>query len=160
MESSSPPSPPARPSLWAPTRPGAVGLDNAVLTWAVHQQQMENRRENTSIAYDPKVLKFKRYCDYHQYLHESKTVRHLVAPDKVYNFMFYQAHHDKRKPGRPKRGAPSSDSLRTVKKMHEDFTKDLKQFWSTWREQALLQNWPRCSRTMFVPRLSNFPMTA
>jgi hypothetical protein len=69
---------------------------------------MQNRRTNTSIAYDPKVLEFQRYCDY-QYPHEPETVRHLVAPDKVYNFMFYQAHRDKRKPGKPKRGAPTSD---------------------------------------------------
>jgi hypothetical protein len=107
-DSSLPPSPPARPSLRPPTGSGSVGIDNAVLTRAVHQQQMQNRRDNTSIAYDPKVLEFKRYCDC-QYPHEPEFVRHLVSPDKVYNFMFYQAHRDKRKPGRQKRDAPVSE---------------------------------------------------
>jgi hypothetical protein len=91
--------------LRAPTLPGVDGVetDNGDLTRAVHHQSKGNRPENTSDAYDPKVKEFKGYCDA-LYPNHGPDIRHLVTPDKVYNFLFYQSHREKRKPGRLKRG--------------------------------------------------------
>jgi hypothetical protein len=92
-------------SLRPPTLPGVDGVetDNGDLTRAVHHQSKGNRPENTSDAYDPKVREFKGYCDA-LYPHHGAEIRHLVTPDKVYNFLFYQSHREKRKPGRLKKG--------------------------------------------------------
>jgi hypothetical protein len=91
--------------LRAPTLPGVDGVetDNGDWTRAVHHQSKGNRPENTSEAYDSKVKEFKGYCDA-VYPTHGVEIRHLVTPDKVYNFLFYQAHREKRKPGRLKRG--------------------------------------------------------
>jgi hypothetical protein len=91
--------------LRAPTLPGVDGVetDNGDLTRAVHHQSKGNRPENTSDAYDPKVKEFKGYCDA-LYPNHGPDIRHLVTPDKVYNFLFYQSHREKQKPGRLKKG--------------------------------------------------------
>jgi hypothetical protein len=38
------------------------------------------------------------------YAHIGVNIRYKVTPKKVYNFLFYQCHHEKKKPGRGKRG--------------------------------------------------------
>jgi hypothetical protein len=87
--------------LLPPTLPGVVDVltDNGDFTRAVHHQARGNRQGNTSIAYDSKVKEFKGYCDA-MLSHQSVEVRYLVTAEKVYQFIFYQAHREKRKPGR------------------------------------------------------------
>ena len=77
--------------------------DNTDLTRAVHDEARANRPDNTDIAYSSENKEFLGYCDT-LYAHQSAALGHLVTPKKVYNFMFYQAHREKRKPGKPKRG--------------------------------------------------------
>jgi hypothetical protein len=91
------------PQLLPPTLPGAVENDNSDLTRAVHHEARKTRPDNTTIAYDPKVAEFRGYCDA-QYAHLGADVRYQVTPDKVYNFIFYQSHREKKKPGKGKRG--------------------------------------------------------
>jgi hypothetical protein len=91
------------PQLLPPTLAGGVERDNSDLTRAVHHETRKTRPDNTSIAYDPKVEEFRGYCD-SLYNHLGAEVRYQVTPDKVYNFIFYQSHREKKKPGKGKRG--------------------------------------------------------
>jgi hypothetical protein len=96
--------------LLPPTLPGLVGVftDNGDLTRAVHHRARGNRPGNTTIAYDPKLKEFKGYSDA-MFSHQSVEVRYLVTPPKVYEFIFYQSHREKRKAGRLKRGESATD---------------------------------------------------
>ena len=93
--------PPLMAPLLAPTDDPAdlVERDNADLTRAIFHETKENRPENTSLAYDPKIKEFYGYCDAIYGTHNT-SIRYLVTPTKVYNFLFYQAHREKRKPGK------------------------------------------------------------
>jgi hypothetical protein len=86
--------------LLPPTLPGvdSVERDTTDLTRAVYYEFRENRPGNTSIAYDPKVAEFNGYCDA-MYAHIGVDIRYQVTPEKVYNFLFYQSHREKKKPG-------------------------------------------------------------
>jgi hypothetical protein len=99
------PSPLAAQPLPVPTLNTVLDaeIDNTDLTRAVHHEARANRPDNTEIAYSGKHREFLGYCDA-MYAHQARELRHLVTPSKVYNFMFYTAHREKRKPGKPKRG--------------------------------------------------------
>ena len=91
---------PNTPPLRAPTLlpSEVVERDNSSLTRAVFHEIRQNQPANTRIAYDPKIKEFLSYCDA-MHADENDAIRHLVTPTKVYNFMFFQAHREKRKPG-------------------------------------------------------------
>jgi hypothetical protein len=93
------------PQLLPPTLNGldSIERDNSDLTRAVHHESRSTRPDNTSIAYDPKVAEFRGYCDA-LYNHVGPEIRYQVTPEKVYNFLFYQSHREKKKPGKGKRG--------------------------------------------------------
>ena len=95
------------PQLLPPTLPGVnlVERDNTDLTRAVYHESRVNRPDNTSIAYNPKVAKFMGYCNA-IYCHTGVNIRYQVTPEKVYNFLFYQSHREKKKQvkGREERG--------------------------------------------------------
>jgi hypothetical protein len=81
--------------LVPPTLAGSVERDNSDLTRAVHHEARKTRPDNTSIAYDSKVDEFRGYCD-SLHGHLGSDVRYQVTPEKVYNFMFYQSHREKK----------------------------------------------------------------
>ncbi len=93
------------PQLQPPTLPGvdSVERDNTDLTRAVYHLSRVNRPDNTSIAYNPKAVEFMGYCDA-MYCHTGVNIWYQVTPEKVYNFLFYQSHCEKKKPGKGKRG--------------------------------------------------------
>jgi hypothetical protein len=89
-----------------PTLPGvdSVERDNTDLTTAVYHESRVNRPGNTRYClYDRKVAEFNGYCDA-MYAHIGVDIRYHVTPEKVYNFIFYQSHREKKKTGRGKRG--------------------------------------------------------
>jgi hypothetical protein len=104
-EEVAPPSPELLLQLLPPTLPGvdSVERDNTDLTRAVYHESRVNRPCNTSIAYDPKVAEFNGYCDA-MYAHVGVDIRYQVTPEKVYNFLFFQSHCEKKKTGRGKAG--------------------------------------------------------
>lgn len=100
------PAVPPRPALMAPLLgPAAFEVDNTDLTRAVHHEARANRPHNTVLAYSNKHKEFMGYCDA-MCPHQPTSLRYLVTPTKVYNFIFYQSHREKRKPGKPRRGEP------------------------------------------------------
>ena len=62
---------------------------------AVHAMTVQGRCENTRIAYDPKILEYREYCNY-RYSHLSVETRYLITPDKAYDFMFYVSFRNKK----------------------------------------------------------------
>jgi hypothetical protein len=86
------------PQLLPPTLLGVAWAkrDNTDLTRVVYHESRVNRPDNTSIAYDPKVAEFCGYCNA-MYRHTGVNIRYQVTPEKVYNFLFYQSHREKKK---------------------------------------------------------------
>ena len=58
----------------------------------------QNAKGNTQIAYDPKKLEFRAYCDY-KFSGESRETRYTVTAAKVYPFIWYQSMREKRATG-------------------------------------------------------------
>ena len=65
------------------------------------------KKKNTSLAYDPKVLEFKQFCDC-VFKGRSITTRYDVDQNKVYGFFLYVAFRESKKRGRRK-----SNSVKT-----------------------------------------------
>ena len=62
----------------------------------VSEQRKDGRRHNTALAYDPRVLEFKQFCE-HQYSNDE--YKYTIDAEKVYRFMFYTAFREKKAPG-------------------------------------------------------------
>lgn len=68
------------------------------------------RKENTKLAYDPKIKEFHEYCStVHGRLGAHEI--YLVTNAKVYDFLCYVAFRSKRKCGKRKHGAQSSSAF-------------------------------------------------
>ena len=60
-------------------------------------------KDNTKLAYAPKIKEFKAFCD-HVYPHHGLERRYTVGPDGLYRFLFYQVFREKKVARGRKRG--------------------------------------------------------
>lgn len=91
------------------THPSQVPEENSgFMTRVIHDVTQQNAKGNTQIAYDPKKLEFRAYCDY-KFSAESHETRYTVTAAKVYPFIWYQSMREKRATGgKRKRGQTSA----------------------------------------------------
>jgi hypothetical protein len=68
-----------------------------LLIGAVRQQQEENRKNNTQLAYDPKKEEWYQFC-YHSYGNSIGAT--TVLPERLFRFLFYQAFRSRRSRGK------------------------------------------------------------
>jgi hypothetical protein len=84
-----------------PIQPTAITLDQPFQTTknedAINAQMQELTRGNTSKAYDNKGLEFLQFCR-EVYSREGELAT-MVSEEKLYLFLYYQAHRGKRKAG-------------------------------------------------------------
>lgn len=88
---------------------GAAMVANAeaqtnALARAVSRINQQNRKENTSAAYDPKVAEYHAFCD-HQYAALHPSVRYTVDFSRLFDFLFYHSMREKYKQGGRKKQA-------------------------------------------------------
>jgi hypothetical protein len=72
----------------------SVAIDNA--SHLIAQTNLQNRRENTAKAYDPKKKEFLDFCD-HRFAYLPLTNRHVVNEEKLFLFLFYQSYRSKKR---------------------------------------------------------------
>ena len=87
-----------------PSVPTNQNLNPSIFPMSVYQQSILNTmdslsRDNTKLAYDPKAEEFKKFC-HHIYGMEGQEYCEVVTEEKMYMFLLYQAHRDKRKRGK------------------------------------------------------------
>lgn len=89
------------------------GISRQTRTISHLNEQM--RKENTKLAYNPKINEFQEYCRaVHGNLPPSSI--YLVTNAKLYDFLCYVAFRPKRKGGKRKHGESSADGFR-----HEEY---------------------------------------
>jgi hypothetical protein len=115
------PPPPRRAALMGSNQMGytpvgapfaAAKLANAVqnannLATAVKRINQQNRKDNTTAAYDPKVSEFYEYCE-HRFAGLHVSSRFTVNAAKCYEFLFYHAMRNKYKQGGKRRSEGSA----------------------------------------------------
>ena len=67
---------------------------------AVAQQKKDHAKDNTSKCYDSKQLEFNNYLK-SIFEKDEKDTWHLITPDKVFGFIYYQANRKKKKGRKP-----------------------------------------------------------
>jgi hypothetical protein len=72
----------------------------------VNSLEDRNRRHNTALAYDNKLLELKLYCDAYFSPVSVENGRYRVTHEKVYSFMYYQAFRSSRNGRKRKRMSP------------------------------------------------------
>jgi hypothetical protein len=71
-----------------------VGNVKQNLAAAITRINDQNKKDNTSFAYDPKVAEYYAYCR-HRYAGLHESVRYTVSPGKLHEFLFYHAMRNK-----------------------------------------------------------------
>ena len=73
------------------------------ITALINNQTKTAGQDNTSLAYDSKIIEFKQYC--HSIFASEGALAEVVTPDKAFGFVLYNAFWQKIKStGRRKRG--------------------------------------------------------
>jgi hypothetical protein len=86
--------PPSRPSGHGPNPTAPLGQLRAVVD--VYLQRLQ--KDNTKLAYLPKIKEFKGFCDF-LFPGLSPSCRYQVDSDKLYRFMFYHVFREKKRVG-------------------------------------------------------------
>jgi hypothetical protein len=81
------------------------GID--MMARVVQQTNMQNRKKNTALAYDPKCEEFYRFCDYHS-KHHPEALRYTVNANRLFAFLTYHAFREQRQRG-GKKGRKNED---------------------------------------------------
>ena len=100
--------PPPTPTTTLPTTPVATPTNRPPPNLQLLRNNVDVHldslvKENTKIAYLGKIREFKEYCDF-VFPYETDC-RYCVDCDKLYGFLWYQVHRDKRSLKGKKRGA-------------------------------------------------------
>lgn len=60
----------------------------------VREINLNNRKTNTRLAYDPKVAEYEAFCDY-VYPHVAQSTRYTVDSNRLFKFLFYHSMRNK-----------------------------------------------------------------
>ena len=86
-----------------------VGKNAQNLAAAIIRINDQNKKDNTSFAYDPKVAEYYAYCR-HRFAGIHESYHYTVTPEKLYDFLLYHSMRNKYKlGGKRKKGAHGFD---------------------------------------------------
>ena len=71
-----------------------VGKNAQNLAAAITRINHQNKKDNTSFAYDPKVAEYYAYCR-HRFAGIHESLCYTVTPEKLYDFLLYHSMRNK-----------------------------------------------------------------